>query len=325
VPRRKLAAAIALSTLMSLGAAAVCRAEVIERVVAVVNDDAIFLSELRQKAAPFLARAMRAPTEAQRMAAVREIYAQLLERMIDERLMLQVAQEENLTVSATEVNQAIENVRRQSRLGEREFWEAVRAQGFTEAQYRRDVRQQLLRLKVLNQRVRGRVNITEQDVRRRYQEQVARARRESMFEAAYVRVPISEGASATELRDLQRRAEQIRQQIAQLGTLAERLEVVAQNGGSRTGRVSQGDLAPELSDALARLDVGEVSEPIRTESAFFVLLLLEREQGDRAVPAYEDVRMEIYRDMLQDAMTRQEELFLEELRRRAVIVRRLDP
>jgi peptidyl-prolyl cis-trans isomerase SurA len=296
---------------------------VIERVVAVVNDDAIFLSELRQKAAPFLRRAMEAPTEGQRMQAVQQIYTQLLDRMIDERLILQAADEEDVSVSTTEVNQAIENVRTQSGLEDHEFWEAVSAQGFTPAQYRRDVRQQLLRLKVLNQRVRGRVNITEEDVRRRYDEMAVRARRESTFQAEYIRLPLSAEASATEIHQAMQEAGEIRDGIE---TVLDFEVAREEYGGGETGSISERDLAPELGEALLALEEGEFSQPVRSETsnAVFIFHLLEREVAADALPAYEDVRMDVYREMMQEQMTRQEELFLGELRRRAVIDRRLE-
>src|SRR5690606_12853268 len=60
------------------------RAEVVERVVATIDDDAIFLSELRRRAAPFLERVMATPSEVQRMAAIEELYRQVLDRMVEE-------------------------------------------------------------------------------------------------------------------------------------------------------------------------------------------------------------------------------------------------
>ncbi|UJR79731.1 Peptidylprolyl isomerase [Sandaracinus amylolyticus] len=322
LPIRLLGAVLA-SSLLSLSVAATTHAEVIERVVAVVNDEAIFLSDLRQKAAPFLRRAMQAPTEAQRMQAVQQIYTQLLDRMIDERLILQAADEEDVTVSTSEVSTAIDNVRTQSGLEEREFWEAVRAQGFSPQQYRRDVRQQLLRLKVLNQRVRGRVNITEEDVRRRYDEMAVRARREATFEAEYIRLPLPADASATDIHQAMRDADDIR---AGIETEEDFASAMDEHGGGETGRISERDLAPELSEVLLTLEEGEVSSPVRSEAsnAVFILHLVNRDLASDALPAYDDVRMDIYREMMQEAMTRQEELFLEELRRRAIIERRLD-
>ena len=313
---------LVLLTLLSalLGAAsglAVAHAEVIERVVAVVNDDAIFLSELRQKAAPVVRRAMQAPTESQRMAAVQQIYQQLLDTMIDERLILQAAEQEDVSVTTAEVNEAVGNVRTQSGLSEADFWEAVRGQGFSESAYRSDVRRQLLRLKMLNQRVRGRVNITEDDVRRRYEESAVRARRESTFEACYVRYALPASAGPTAVRDATRQAERARDSLRS----AEDFEDA---GGSCTGRISEGDLAPELGEALAVLEEGQVSPAVLTDGAVFLLLLRNRQMASEALPAYESIRMDLYREMVQEAMARQEALYLDELRRRAVVVRRLE-
>lgn len=321
VIRTRILALVLASTLVSTASIGVSHAEVIERVVAVVNDDAIFLSDMRQKAAPYLARAMQAPTEGQRMEAIRQIYTQVLERMIDERLILQVADEEDVTVSTSDVSEAITNVRTQSGLGETEFWGAVQAQGFTPEQYRRDVRQQLLRLKVLNQRVRARVNITEEDVRRRYEESAARTRRTSMFEACYVRFALGAEASATEIHRAMQGAQAIRDRIASLSDFELAME---EHGGSCTGRISEGDVDPTLGEALSQLDEGDTSDPIRTDGGVFLLHLMSRDSGASDLQAYEAVRMDLYREMMQEAMTRQEELFLQELRRRAVIDRRLE-
>lgn len=309
---------------LMLGAPFAPRAEgeVIERVVAVVNDDAIFLSELRVKAAPRLASAMAsARTEAERLAAIRRIYEEELERLIDERLITQAASAENITVSATDVENAIANVRSQTRLSAEQFWQLVREQGFTETEYRRDIRQQLLRYKVLNQRVRGRVNITEEDVRRRFDELVAQARRRARYNAAFVLIPVPDGASATEVASLARRAAEVRAAIHDVESFE---EAIADHGGGELGWLSEGDLEEELERALASLDVGEISNPVRGASGFFIFLLRERDTGTAALPRYEAVRMDIYRQMLQDAMTRQERIFIEELRRSGTIERRLD-
>lgn len=309
---------------LMLGAPFAPRAEgeVIERVVAVVNDDAIFLSELRVKAAPRLASAMAsARTEAERLAAIRRIYEEELERLIDERLITQAASAENITVSATDVENAIANVRSQTRLSAEQFWQLVREQGFTETEYRRDIRQQLLRYKVLNQRVRGRVNITEEDVRRRFDELVAQARRRARYNAAFVLIPVPDGASATEVASLARRAAEVRAAIHDVESFE---EAIADHGGGELGWLSEGDLEDELERALASLDVGEISNPVRGASGFFIFLLRERDTGTAALPRYEAVRMDIYRQMLQDAMTRQERIFIEELRRSGTIERRLD-
>lgn len=292
------------------------RAEVVERVVATIDDDAIFLSELRRRAAPFLERVMATPSEVQRMAAIEELYRQVLDRMVEEELFIQAADRMQVSVSQAEIDRAIGNVQRQSGLGDAQFWEAVQGQGFTPDQYRADVRRQLLRLKVLNHRARGRVNITEEQVRERYEMTVARARRTSRFEAAQIFFEVPSGVSATDLAAIRAQAQEVR------AGLSDRTSFFAA-GGMSIGALSQGELPPELEDALMGLAPGEISDVVRGPAGFHIFLLESREQAAADAQPYDEVRMQIYQEMMEEAMARQEELFLEELRRQAVIDIRL--
>ena len=151
---------------------------------------------------------MQAP-ELQRMALMQQLYGELLNQLIDERLLEQEARKLSVYVTSTDVDRAIENVQKQSGLAGPEFWDAVRAQGFVEDQYKADVRRQLLRLKVVNQKVRTRVNITEDDVRRKYEEQLREARKAAQFHVAHIFVPVEE-STATQLAVAREKAEQVR-------------------------------------------------------------------------------------------------------------------
>lgn len=291
-------------------------AEVIERVVAVVNADAIFLSELRRRAAPFLERAMSIPSEAGRMAAIEELYREVLDRMITEELFIQAAEENQVTVSRAEVDRAILNVRGQAGLDEAQFWQAVAAQGFTPEQYRGDVRRQLLRLKVLNNRARGRVNITETQVRAQFDMLVARSRQEAQYHAAHIFAEVPSGASATELAAVRRRLEDLREPL-------ETAEDFMDEGGIDLGLLTRGSLPDELESVLANLDTGEISGVVRGPSGYHIFLLVGREAGASNIPEYTEVRMQIYQRMMEEAMARQEQIYVAELRRRAVIDIRL--
>ncbi len=316
---RALALAAALATSAPLGAPRV-RADVVERVVAIVDDDAIFLSELRRRAVPFLAQLERVPP-LQREAAVTQLYGELLDHLIDEALILQAARKEQIRVTADDVERAISNVRRQSELSDREFWQAVAGQGFTEAQYRDDVRRQLLRLKLLNVRARGRVNITEADVRTRYDQLVREANAQQGFEAAEILVPVPPGASATQIAAARAEAARI------AGSLDEDTfeDAMAEYGGTDLGRLVQGQLDPRLERALLAMAPGEVSEPVQNEAGFHILFLRSRVSGAQQIPPYEQAREPLYRRMMEEQMGRQEQLYLRELRRAAAITRRVGP
>ncbi len=303
----------------SAGLLSSARAEVIERVVAVVNEDALFLSELRTRSLPYLSRVMSAPSEAERMAGLSQLYSELLERMIDERLIEQAARRMRVRVSSADVDRAIENVMRQNSLTEDQFWEAVRAQGFSESSYRSDVRRQILRLRVINQRVRGRVNITEDEVRSRYDERLRQANRRVRMRASHVFLSLPEDPSPADVANARREAETLRERM----TIETFAATAAEYGGGELGWLSEGELPSALEDALVGLSPGELSEPVRGGTGFHIFLLHERERGGADLPAFEDVRDQLHQQMMERAMMRQEQSFLEELRSDAIIDNRL--
>ena len=290
-------------------------AEVIERVVAVGNDAAILLSALRRRAAPFLEGVLTGTSgELDRATRLKELYRRLLQQLVDEELVEQAARKMHTTVGAREVDQAIDNVRRQNNMSEEQFWQAVTAQGFTEKQYRSDVRKQLLRLKVINQRVRARVNITEDVIRDTYDDRVREARRSQRFRAAHVFSPLPEGASATAVAAALAAAREVH-----AGLTADNFDATAETTGGDLGWLDQGDLPGELEEVLLGLDAGQISLPVRGPAGVHIFLLRERQKGDAAIPSYEDAKADIQRELLDTAMAKQERLFIEGLRREAII------
>jgi peptidyl-prolyl cis-trans isomerase SurA len=311
---------VVVATLARAGsAAAQPRGEIIERVVAVVNDEAIFLSELRRRAVPFLSEVMKASSEEEGRRRLRELYEQILDRLVEQELFEQAAQRMQVRISSDDVNRAIQNLRRQSNLSEQQFWEAVRQQGMTEAQYRKDLRTQLLRMKVLNQRVRGRINLTEADVREKYEEKLRTANRKLRFRASHCFLPLPEDASATRVASVRTAAEEARRELT-----PERFdECIAEHTGGELGWLSQGDLPKILEQALMTLEPGQMSDPVRGSTGYHIFLLHERERGGADAPAFEDVKQQLMRQMLDQAMAKQEKQYLSELKREAVVDRRL--
>lgn len=293
------------------------KGEVIERVVAVVNGDPLLLSELRTRAAPFLPRVMQAP-EMQRMALMQQLYGDLLTQLIDERLLEQEARKLSIAVTGSDVDRAISNVQRQSNLKDAEFWEAVRGQGFTPENYKADVRRQLIRLKVINQKVRSRINITEDDVRRRYDEQLRSARKSASFLVSHVFFAV-EGDSVTKLAQVRSKAEALQSKLTPEGFE----DAISQHGGGDLGWVSQGDLPEALAGTLISLEPGQISQPVRGPAGIHIFLLRERKEGEATVESYEKVRQQIFGELLDKAMAKQELAYLEELRRQSLISRRL--
>jgi peptidyl-prolyl cis-trans isomerase SurA len=287
-------------------------ADIIERVVAVVNDEAIFLSELRRRSLPFLRQVLEQTPPEERDSTLRAVYRQVLDALIDENLIEQVAREDQLRVTQADVERAIGNVRRARGMSEEQFWAAVRQQGYTEAQYRDERRRELLIFKVLNQRRRGNVNITEEQVRARYEQEARRAERATCYSLSVRVFRAPEGAGEAEQARACEEAANIRGSVT-----AETF------GGTDIGTVCEGAMVPQIEQAVSQLETGEISAPIRTEAGCMLALVRDTTRGGTQIPSYEDVRERLYRQMMSEAMQRQQQQLAEELRRNAVVERRL--
>ncbi len=293
-------------------------ADVVERVVATVNNQAIFLSDLRKRAVPFLPQVADAATETERMSRLKDLYEELLTVLIDEQLIRQLATSSGIRVTDADVDNAIENIRLQNNMTEDQFKEAIDSQGFTYAQYRKDLKRQLIRLKVMNERVRSRVNVTEEEVRARYEQRARGEGNEVRFRVSHLVVPVAEGASAIQVAAKRQEAESLRAVLTPENFNAR----AAQLGGGELGWITQGDLPEDLERALVPLGPGEISRPVRGGTGFHIFFLQDRQVGSD-FPSYEEMKQELYREMLDSAMLRQEKIFLEEMRRKAVINRML--
>jgi len=293
-------------------------ADVIERVVGTVNNEAIFLSDLRKRAVPFLPRVAEASTETERMSRLKELYDELLTYLVDEQLIRQLATSSGIRVTDADVDNAIENLRMQNNMTEEQFQQALDKQGFTTRQYRQDLKRQLVRLKVMNERVRSRVNVTEEEVRARYEQRARGEGNELRFHVSNLVVPVGDGASAIQVAAKRQEAETLRASLTpeNFGARAARM------GGGDLGWLSRGDLPEELERALMPLNAGEISSPVRGSTGFHIFFLQDRQVGTD-FPSYEEMKQELYREMLDAAMQRQEKIFLDEMRRTAVINRML--
>lgn len=307
---------LALSCCLAVTGAA--RADVVERVVATVNNEAIFLSDLRARAVPFLPQVADARTETERMARLKELYEELLTFLIDEKLLRQLAAQTGIRVTEADVDNAIENLRLQNNLTEEQFSQALETQGLTRSQYRRDLKRQLLRLKVMNERVRSRVNVTEEAVRARYEQKARETGNEVKLQLSHIMIPVADGASVTEVAAIRQQADQIHTELTPNNFDLKADEL----GGGDLGWISPDDLPADLGQAVGTLLAGEISQPVRGNTGFHIFFAKDRQVG-ADFPSYDEMKQELYREMLDASMVRQEKVFLDEERRKAVINRML--
>jgi peptidyl-prolyl cis-trans isomerase SurA len=301
-------------------------ASIVERVVAIVGERPILLSELRHRARPHQYRIMVSiPDPARQTAAETEMFRELLNRMIDDRLEEQAADKAHLAVTPEEVDGALKNVAAGAKISVRDLIGEARKQGLTEQDYRDEIRRQILEGKLVNLRVRGRVRVTEQDARASYGHWLKEVDQQQQVEVRILALRILPGTSQVDINARVTLALDLAMQTRGGKDFCELVKNYSEDATTKDTCGSRGPqpfqlLVPELQQAVQALKPGEVSDPIRIGDQ--AVLLLQLQQAPK-IPTFEQVKDQMTERAFGEAMERQRKQWLLELRRGVYIDVRL--
>jgi len=295
--------------------------------VAVVGRDAVLLSELRKRARPVLLQIYeRVPAGPQRSAVEGEMYKELLQQMVDEKLIQLAADRAQKRITSDEVDNGMRNLAAMQGLSPDDLIKAARASGISEAELRAQVARQVLEQKMLSLRVMPRVRISSEDVKIGYQKLRREERRQLGFRPQWLVLvvpPTSSDEAKAERRQL---AERIVAQARAGADFAQLVAAYSDDGETKDksgdlGALKPGRLAQPLEDATMNLEVGEISAPIFHSNAYVILRVVERDPS-RLPPldqAHDRIASEVYTERLQKARRQ----WLDELKRSTYVDVRL--
>ncbi|MEZ4373046.1 MAG: peptidylprolyl isomerase [Polyangiaceae bacterium] len=324
---RNTSLAAALVGLALLASSHTGSATVVERVVAVVGEQAILLSDLRQRAKPVLARVyQQTPPGAQRAAATSQVYKEVLERMVEEELERRAANQARITITAKEIDDAIVRVARQNKVSVDKLIGEALSSGMTEAEYRSELRRQLLEAKLMNLRIAGRIRITEEDLKSSYRAIVMEERKKLAFRTAWIMVNIPAGADDAGIAKARAEAKRIASEArsgTDFGKLAKQysVDVKTKGQGGLLPRQLPSQLPKDLRAAVMNLELGDVSDPVRLGGTFVVLKLVERTETE--LPSYEEARNQLQGRVYMEKMAKARDHWLRTLRKRTHVEVRL--
>jgi peptidyl-prolyl cis-trans isomerase SurA len=330
-PRRRLRVILTLAALSSAVLAMLAprgaSATIVERVVAVVGDRAILLSELVDRARPFQMQVYGSvPEGASRNAALSQLYRQLVERLVDEELQGREAVKANITVTAEEIQSALERVAKQNDVSVEQLFDEAQKNGLTPAEYRQEIRRQLLDAKMLNLRIQGRMRIGEDDMRNAYKKIALDERKKLEFRAAWIRFQIAPGSGPAGVAQVRETAAEVSARAragADFAELARQYssDPATRDQGGLLASMKPGELPPEVDTVLLPMEPGDVSAPIRVGDAWLVLKLVER--GPSQLPEYEKAKPQLQTRVYAEKMDAARRQWLDGLRKRSHVDIRL--
>ncbi len=265
----------------------------VDRVVAIVNDDVITQVELEQRVVQILGQLRRQNTE---LPPPGVLESQVLERLIVERIQLQMAEERGIRITDAQLDRVVERFASDNRLSVEQLRARVDAEGMSFDAFRRQLRGEYLRSRLREREVDSRVNVSEADVDAwlaREQGGAQGAEAPVEYEVGQILLRVSEDAAEDEVARQRDRANEL---AGRLRAGEDIDQVAAEVSGSPAAGQSaslgwrDASRLPQLFvDAIRGLEPGGVADPVRSPNGFHVLKLLGRRDagptGDAATAA----------------------------------------
>jgi peptidyl-prolyl cis-trans isomerase SurA len=331
----RVAAACALT--LALGAPLFGSSEIIEMVLVKVNGDIITKTELEQRQIAVLRERMKADIDPKLLEndenlkkALAEVTPRILVDAIDELLLLQLGRERNYRLSDDQFNRWLSNLRKQQNLeDEQRFQAALKQEGLTVADLRRNVEREFIKDQVQRDEIGSKLQITEEEARQYYQthrdefvEPASVTLREILIEVPTATQQGQAGVNVGQEDEVAKRAEAVRARLTageDFGKVAADVSASpSKANGGLVGPIALSEVSPALQQIIEKMKPGDITEPIRTPRGFQILKLETMKTA--GAPAFENIR-DVVADRLFAARQRGEvRRFLNRVRSQALIV-----
>lgn len=260
------------------------RGEVVERIVALVNNEVLTLSELEEAGARFFHQVKESTLPSEREEKLKKAREEILNQLIENKLLEQEIKKRKVEVSDRDLDSAIEGIMKENRLTENEMKMALAKEGMTYSVYRRHIREDLGKMRLVNREIKSKIVLKEEDLRKIYQENRKEYADPLEVKVQQIFLPVSPGATEEQIRAIRKEAETLLKRVragedfAQLARAHSRGPEA--NEGGVLGFFKEKELVPELEKAAFPLKVGEVSDLVQGPDGFHILRVLERKGGE---------------------------------------------
>lgn len=250
-------------------------------IVAVVNSEPITNNDVRERTARVIEQ-----LTAQNAAIPPRgpLMQEVLERLIAERIQVQLALEAGIKVDDYAIDQAEQSVAQQNNVSLDELHRQLAHDGITVERFRRELRSQLLTLRIRERDVESRVKVSDADVDQFMQQQQQNAgAAPQAVNLAHILIEVPENATPEQVRQREARANEVMSKLRAGGDFAALAQEYSDAPEGQRGGViglRPADRYPELFiNSTEKTAVGGVVGPVRSAAGFHILKVLERSQN----------------------------------------------
>ena len=258
------------------------RVQLVDRVIAVVNDEVITRYELNEQRKAVVAQLKR---QGVAMPPDAELDAQVLERFINEKVQLQYAREYGIRADEEVVNASLQRIAADNKMSMQQFVAALKKDGVTIEKFRDELKNEIVLSRLRDREVESRVTVTDSEIDNYLAIAKAQGASQAEYQLAHILVLVPEQATPDQIETRKKRAEEAARQL-KAGTAFGQVAAVfsdsndAAQGGALGWR--QADRLPTIyADAANKLKPGETSDVLRSANGFHIVRLIEKRAGEQ--------------------------------------------
>jgi peptidyl-prolyl cis-trans isomerase SurA len=295
----------------------------VDYVVAIVNDAIILNSELEARRVPVLTEAQQITDPKERERRIAKLTSQVLDEMVNDELEVQAAEAAKIEVESSEVQAALDEIKQQNNLDDAGLAAALSAQGFTLSNYKQEVRRQMLRLRAENQMIAPKIQISEEDVRARYDQMARRTEQVQAVKLSHMLFKLPEHATEQQIAEAKEKAAKaiarVRggEEFAKVAQAESEDETTKATGGE-LGWFQRGSMAnPEWEPIVFAMDKGDVRGPVTGPQGFHVFQVTEIKRSD--LKPFNEMKEQLSRELRRREQEKLIQNWRDDLRKKAYI------
>jgi peptidyl-prolyl cis-trans isomerase SurA len=304
------------------------KGEILEQILVKVNGDIITKTDLEQRQIGALRQRdpnFRPASDAELQKALVEVTPDVIVNTVDELLLVQRGRELGYTLGNEQFRRIIENIKKENKLEtEEQFEAALKQEGMTLEDLRRQLERQMMISQVQQTEVSGKISVTEEEVKKYYAEHSDSftTQPQLTLREFLVAVPTSDkGINVAEDDAARTKAEEIRKRLESGEPFARLASDLSDSGskanGGLIGPIARTDLSPELLKEIDPLKVGQLSRVLRTARGYQIIKL--ETKTERKVKTVDEARAEIADRLAGEKQRGQMLQYLQQLRTQAII------
>ena len=285
-------------------------ADVIDRIVAIVDDDIVTLVQLRKETAPYR-KNMGASgySDEKKNHLMQDIDKKILNALIDQSLTQQEAKKYRINVPEADIDNAVENVKRNKSLSQEEFEIVLEHEGLTLKEYRENIKKQILQTKLINHAVKSKVIIMESDIKKEYQANTDKYSGKRKYHLRNILMN-----NEDKIKEIKNKLDENKEFIS----LARKYSIApnAQDGGD-LGTFDISNFSKGIKESISKLNKGEFTDVITTAQGFQIFYIEDIVQ--EGAKTLEQAHEEIYENLYREQVEKKFVSWLESLKKKAHI------